>query len=138
MTDPRCPECQGDMVLREGKFGSFWGCRNYPTCTGSMNIRKAAAEAKTDDGTKSARTKANASLIKFAATRGWTNLQSRRWLSETMGLNWGDAQPNLFTAQQCELMLEYLKLESNPSSESEMALAMRRANQAKTKNLRRG
>ena len=26
---PLCPECGAEMVSREGKFGSFWGCRNY-------------------------------------------------------------------------------------------------------------
>lgn len=28
----KCPECGGLLVKREGKFGSFWGCSNYPKC----------------------------------------------------------------------------------------------------------
>lgn len=28
-----CPECKtGKMLKRKGKFGSFWGCSNYPKC----------------------------------------------------------------------------------------------------------
>ena len=27
-----CPECGGEAVLREGKYGRFRGCRNYPRC----------------------------------------------------------------------------------------------------------
>jgi hypothetical protein len=27
-----CPKCGGKLVLRNGKFGSFYGCRNYPNC----------------------------------------------------------------------------------------------------------
>jgi len=26
---PTCPKCGAEMVLREGRFGNFWGCRNY-------------------------------------------------------------------------------------------------------------
>ena len=27
-----CPECGGDLVIREGRYGKFIGCANYPTC----------------------------------------------------------------------------------------------------------
>lgn len=27
-----CPECGGKMVLRNGKYGQFYGCENYPKC----------------------------------------------------------------------------------------------------------
>lgn len=27
-----CPRCGGDLVLRNGKYGEFWGCSNYPKC----------------------------------------------------------------------------------------------------------
>lgn len=28
----RCPKCGGDLVMRHGKYGSFYGCSNYPYC----------------------------------------------------------------------------------------------------------
>ncbi|MBO7525880.1 MAG: topoisomerase DNA-binding C4 zinc finger domain-containing protein [Clostridia bacterium] len=28
----KCPRCGGDLVLRKGKYGHFYGCSNYPTC----------------------------------------------------------------------------------------------------------
>lgn len=28
-----CPRCGGNLVKRRGKFGSFYGCSNYPKCT---------------------------------------------------------------------------------------------------------
>ena len=28
----KCEKCGGDMVLRTGKFGSFYACANYPEC----------------------------------------------------------------------------------------------------------
>lgn len=30
----KCPICGSDMYLRSGKFGEFWGCSQYPRCTG--------------------------------------------------------------------------------------------------------
>jgi hypothetical protein len=28
----KCPECGGNLVLREGAYGRFYGCSNYPNC----------------------------------------------------------------------------------------------------------
>jgi ssDNA-binding Zn-finger/Zn-ribbon topoisomerase 1 len=27
-----CPKCGGRLVERRGKYGSFYGCSNYPKC----------------------------------------------------------------------------------------------------------
>lgn len=36
-----CPECQkGELKLRNGKYGEFYGCSNYPFCTYTQNIKK--------------------------------------------------------------------------------------------------
>ncbi len=31
-TDETCPECDGKLILREGRRGKFLGCSNYPKC----------------------------------------------------------------------------------------------------------
>lgn len=28
----KCPRCGGMLVLRQGIYGSFYGCSNYPNC----------------------------------------------------------------------------------------------------------
>lgn len=28
-----CPRCKGILIMREGKYGEFWGCQNYPKCS---------------------------------------------------------------------------------------------------------
>lgn len=28
----KCPQCGGNLVLREGVYGRFYGCSNYPNC----------------------------------------------------------------------------------------------------------
>jgi Nuclease-related domain/Topoisomerase DNA binding C4 zinc finger len=34
-----CPKCSGDLVIRKGKYGKFYGCSNYPNCRYTRNIR---------------------------------------------------------------------------------------------------
>ena len=44
----KCPDCDGPMVSRTGKFGVFWGCKAFPNCKGtrdSMGRSKADREA---------------------------------------------------------------------------------------------
>ena len=32
LTGETCPECSGDVVIREGKYGKFKGCARFPNC----------------------------------------------------------------------------------------------------------
>lgn len=32
-----CPRCGGNLILRQGKYGSFYGCSNYPKCKFTIN-----------------------------------------------------------------------------------------------------
>lgn len=36
----KCPRCGGVLVERNGKFGNFYGCSNYPKCKFTQNIPK--------------------------------------------------------------------------------------------------
>ena len=33
-----CPNCGGRLILREGKYGRFYGCSNYPKCKYTLDI----------------------------------------------------------------------------------------------------
>lgn len=33
-----CPVCEGDMALREGPRGQFYGCMAFPNCKGTLDI----------------------------------------------------------------------------------------------------
>lgn len=39
MRNGRCPRCGGELKLRSGRFGSFYGCSNYPKCRFTCNTR---------------------------------------------------------------------------------------------------
>ena len=34
----RCPRCGGKLILRDGRYGRFYGCSNYPKCNYALNI----------------------------------------------------------------------------------------------------
>ena len=36
VADDPCPVCGGEMIARKGAFGTFFACRKYPDCKGSM------------------------------------------------------------------------------------------------------
>ena len=37
LIETKCPECDGPMISSHGKFGIFWGCKNYPICKGTRD-----------------------------------------------------------------------------------------------------
>src|SRR5437879_5069866 len=41
----KCPDCDGPMVSRTGKFGVFWGCKAFPACKGT---RESMGRSKAD------------------------------------------------------------------------------------------
>ena len=36
----QCPRCGGDLLLKLGKFGKFYGCSHFPTCKFTKQIPK--------------------------------------------------------------------------------------------------
>ena len=34
----KCPYCGKPLVLRNGKYGQFWGCSAYPKCRFTRNV----------------------------------------------------------------------------------------------------
>ena len=40
VADFKCDKCGADMVLRTGKFGSFYACANYPACKNTKQRTK--------------------------------------------------------------------------------------------------
>ncbi|MCF6765080.1 type I DNA topoisomerase [Thiotrichales bacterium 19S3-7] len=32
VADRKCPECQHDLLIKQGRYGKFIGCSNYPNC----------------------------------------------------------------------------------------------------------
>ena len=43
-----CPNCGGKLVERNGPYGAFWGCSNYPHCRFKASIDENTGEIKFD------------------------------------------------------------------------------------------
>jgi DNA topoisomerase-1 len=41
--DEKCPECGSQLLMRFGRYGTFVGCSNYPTCKYTRDLEPAAA-----------------------------------------------------------------------------------------------
>jgi ssDNA-binding Zn-finger/Zn-ribbon topoisomerase 1 len=41
-----CPLCDGPMKPRTSSYGKFWGCADYPRCTGTRNGEGEASVAR--------------------------------------------------------------------------------------------
>ncbi len=39
LRERRCPRCGGKLIMREGKYGVFYGCSNYPKCKFTYNVQ---------------------------------------------------------------------------------------------------
>jgi len=42
----KCSKCGDIMRIRKGKYGSFWGCSNYPMCDYTVSVKKAFMKEK--------------------------------------------------------------------------------------------
>ncbi|MGB8857191.1 MAG: topoisomerase DNA-binding C4 zinc finger domain-containing protein [Burkholderiales bacterium] len=36
---PSCPSCGIKMLIRSGRQGNFWGCKNFPRCRQILHVR---------------------------------------------------------------------------------------------------
>ncbi len=39
-TGEKCPECEGDLILKEGRYGQFIACSNFPKCRYTKRMLK--------------------------------------------------------------------------------------------------
>ena len=50
-TDETCPQCGGDLMIREGKYGKFKGCSNYPKCKWTSPLKGKGQRGEPTDET---------------------------------------------------------------------------------------
>ena len=44
MTDELCPKCGNKLVIRQGRYGDFYACSDYPKCTYTKDVEKPEGE----------------------------------------------------------------------------------------------
>ena len=121
-----CPECGAPMVLREttkftyknGDPRKFYGCSRFPACR--------AAHGAHPDGkpmgvpanleTKQARMAAHAAFDAHWQKRGLSKKQAYLFLQDVMGMTAAEAHIANFDKAQCELLVQRIKAQKEPST----------------------
>ena len=44
----KCPQCDGDLVMKRGKYGQFLACSNYPECKTTFSLPNNVGVKATD------------------------------------------------------------------------------------------
>lgn len=112
--DLECPECGAKMVLRDSRYGWFYGCSTFPKCpaTHGTHPNGEPLGIPANKETKSWRMKAH-----FAFDTLWndpTSTMSRseayRWMSETLALDSSDAHISMFGIDRCKQLIEAIRV----------------------------
>ncbi len=49
LLDEKCPKCESNLVVKQGRFGEFTACSNYPTCR-YVKLKSTGVACPKDDG----------------------------------------------------------------------------------------
>jgi ssDNA-binding Zn-finger/Zn-ribbon topoisomerase 1 len=103
----QCPECGAPMLLRDSRYGPFYGCSRFPECR--------SAHGAHPDGrplgipatklTKDARIRAHAAFDSFWRARDWRRGQAYAWMQQALGLAKDEAHIGRFDIEQCEKLI---------------------------------
>ena len=113
-----CPECGGELGIRQGRFGAFISCKNYPKCKYLKNLASAGEAA----GGESGSSPDLGDGISFKTGRfgpyvtdGTKNASAKKYTRETITLE--IAKELLAAAGQ---KAEPIKLGKNPKTDAEI------------------
>jgi hypothetical protein len=99
-----CPECGSAMLLRQSKFGLFYGCIEYPKCKAAHGAHADGKPLGTpaNPETKKARIRAHDAFDELWKGRHMSRSEAYTWMQRTMGLPEDEAHIGKFTIDQCE------------------------------------
>lgn len=98
-----CPECGADMVLKQSKFGLFYGCVNYPacTCTHGAHPDGSPKGIPGDKETRSLWIKVHQLFDQFWKSGELTRRQAYKNLAKLMDLSVRKTHIGRFTKEEC-------------------------------------
>lgn len=110
--DHPCPECGSRMVLRDSRFGLFYGCTSYPDCSATHGAHKATGEPlgiPADRPTKAARIEAHEVFDALWKGHRMTRERAYAWMAERLGLTAEEAHIGRFDIEQCKRLVEAVR-----------------------------
>ena len=103
-----CPECGADMILKKGKYNKFYGCVQWPECTGSHGAHADGTPLgiPANKETKAWRIKAHDAFDRLWKQDGMRRKKAYRKLAMSMGLAEEDCHIGRFNIEQCEEVIK--------------------------------
>jgi len=103
--DHPCPECGEPMILRDSKYGLFYGCTAFPQCKASHGAHKKTGQPlgiPADKMTKKARIEAHDAFDQLWKGKHMARGEAYQWMQEAMEMTEEEAHIGRFGADQCE------------------------------------
>lgn len=109
----QCPDCGARLVLKDGKYGIFYGCEKYQEtgCKGSHNCNKTTAQPlgiPADTETRKARRNAHEVFDLLWKSQGLNKLtrpQAYLWMQQNLKLSEADAHIAMLDKAGCERLV---------------------------------
>jgi ssDNA-binding Zn-finger/Zn-ribbon topoisomerase 1 len=104
-----CPECDGEMVLRNSRYGKFYGCTKWPACdaTHGAHANGKPLGVPADKETKEWRIKAHVAFDGLWKGKGqMTRNQAYKWLQEQLGMSPDECHIGRFNREQCRCVVQ--------------------------------
>lgn len=106
-----CGDCGSPMVLRNSRFGQFYGCTKFPACKGTHGAHPDGKPMgiPANKETKEARITAHAAFDTLWKTNLMKRKEAYRWMRRAMDLPAKMAHISMFSKEQCALLCALIK-----------------------------
>lgn len=106
-----CADCGAPMVLRDSRFGPFYGCTRYPACTGKHGAHPDGRPLgnPANAATREARIRAHAAFDRLWQDGGLTRDDAYAWLRSALGMSKRECHIAKFDEVQCARVVDLVE-----------------------------
>jgi len=106
--DLKCPDCNQDMVLRDSRYGKFYGCCGYPDCWGTHGAHADGTPLgiPADKETKLARIRTHDVFDRLWRGGPMSRRMAYHWMCAAMDMTPQEAHIGRFTKEQCATLID--------------------------------
>jgi len=115
-----CPYCGGSMRRRDSRYGLFYGCSGYPTCTATVGCHPDGRPLGTpaNEPLKKARIEAHAAFdVLWKGKPPPARMKAYEWLAGALGILFTQTHIGMFDQATCERVVELCKARAGKESE---------------------
>ena len=103
-----CPSCEGKLIYKEGKYGGYYGCENFPKCKASHSIHQDTGELlgiPADQETRKKRIQAHKVFDKLWRSGEISRSEAYKFLQKTLHLPAKDAHISHLSIDECDELI---------------------------------